>query len=186
MNDDSIAAITRAWVDSVVVELNLCPFARREMVQNRVRYTVTAVDSEQDLLAVLEAELDWLGQNDPKATTLLIHPRVLQDFADYNQFLQQADDLLREKGLEGVYQIASFHPGYQFDNTARDAAENYTNRSPFPMLHILNEASLETALDIYPDSEQIPQRNISLLQRLGQSRMKAMLQSCFDRVMEKY
>lgn len=179
MKDNSIAAITRAWVNSVVVGLNLCPFAGREMARDRVRFAVTAADSEQGLLTELEAELDLLARIDSIETTLLIHPGVLQDFTDYNQFLELAEDLLRDKDLEGVYQIASFHPDYQFSQTTRDAAENYTNRSPFPMLHIIDEESLEIVLGNYPDSAQIPQRNIWLLRSLGQARMKAMLGSCF-------
>ena len=180
MNNNQIVSITRAWVNSVVVELNLCPFAKREVEKDRVRFAVTAADSEESLLAELEAELDLLDKDDSVETALLIHPGVLQDFTDYNQFLQLAEELLRLKGFEGIYQVASFHPSYQFSQTARDDAENYSNRSPFPMLHIIDEESLEAALDSYPDSEQIPQNNIRLLQSLGQVRMETMLQFCFD------
>ena len=180
MDDKQIISATRAWVDTVVTGLNLCPFAKREVVNERVRFAVTAADSEESLLAELAAELDLLGTQDSIATTLLIHPNILQDFADYNQFLQLAEELLRLKDLEGIYQIASFHPAYQFAGTAADYVENYSNRSPFPMLHIINEASMEAALDSYPDSDVIPQRNIQLLKSLGHARMEAMLQSCFD------
>ncbi len=180
MNHKLIVSITRAWVNSVVVGLNLCPFAKRELVNDRVRFAVTTADSEESLLAELDAELDLLDKDDSVETTLLIHPNVLQDFADYNQFLQLAEDLLRLKGFEGLYQVASFHPAYQFGQTAVDDAENYPNRSPFPMLHIIDEQSLEAAVDSCPDAEQIPQRNIRLLQSLGQARMEAMLQSCFE------
>jgi uncharacterized protein len=180
MDDKQIISATRTWVDIVVTGLNLCPFAKREITKERVRIAVTPADSEESLLQELAAELDFLGTQDSIATTLLIHPDVLQDFADYNQFLQLAEDLLRLKELEGIYQIASFHPAYQFAGAAADDVENYSNRSPFPMLHIINEASLEAALDSYPDFELIPQRNIQLLKSLGQDRMEAMLKSCFD------
>jgi hypothetical protein len=111
-------------------------------------------------------------------TTLLIHPKVLQDFYDYNQFLNYADDLLVEMGLEGVYQVASFHPDYQFSDTASDAAENYTNRSPYPLLHLLREASLERAIADTPDAAEIPARNINLMNSIGQDKLKALIQGC--------
>ncbi len=174
-----VVATTQAWVRDVVVGLNLCPFAKRELVLDRVRFAVTAATDEESLLLALLRELELLERDTTVATTLLIHPDTLQDFDDYNQFLQLADELLREQYLEGVYQIASFHPDYQFADTALNAAENYTNRSPYPMLHIINEASLQTALETYPDAASIPNTNIALLKHLGQAKMEALLLACF-------
>ena len=111
-------------------------------------------------------------------TTLLIHPAVLSDFLDFNDFLGQADELLRRSGLEGVFQLASFHPHYQFAGTAPEDAENYTNRSPYPVLHLLREASLEAAIERYPDTADIPERNIERMESLGSARLKALLDDC--------
>ena len=159
--------------------MNLCPFAKREWVQNRVRFAVTRATTEAQLLMALQAELELL-QSDPSIeTTLLIHAGVLQDFDDYNQFLNYADGLLVEMRLEGVYQVASFHPRYQFSGTDPDDAENYTNRSPYPLLHLLREESLERAISEFADVEQVPTRNIELMNSLGQEKLQALLQACF-------
>jgi len=139
MESEAIAFVMRRWVEDLVVGLNLCPFAGRELVRNRVRFVVTEATTEEQLLAALETELALLNNDPAVETTLLIHPDVLQDFFDYNQFLDTADQLLVHTELEGVYQVASFHPDYQFAGTAAYDAENFTNRSPYPMLHILRE-----------------------------------------------
>jgi len=169
---DKIIQFTQQWVESFVVELNLCPFAKRELINNRVRFSVTEAITEEQLLETLQIELELLNNNTLIETTLLIHPRVLQDFYDYNQFLNFADSLLLEMELVGVYQIASFHPDYQFSDTNPEDVENYTNRSPFPMLHILREESLEKAIDNYPDVDQIPSRNIELINSLGADKLE--------------
>ena len=158
LQEEKIVRAVRQWVESVVVDMNLCPFAKRELVQDRVRFAVAEVLSEEQLLSVLQAELELLGADPSIETTLLIHPDVLQDFYDYNQFLGDADRLLVQMQLDGIYQIASFHPDYQFGDTAPDDVENYTNRSPYPMLHLIREESLERAIASYPDVEQIPVR----------------------------
>ena len=176
---DAITASVRHWVESVVVDLNLCPFAGRELRQERIRFVVTSSTSEAELLASLQAELEWLDTHPAIETTLLIHPQVLQDFDDYNQFLETADDLLNALGVDGMYQLASFHPHYQFAETATDDVENYTNRSPYPMLHLLREQSLERSIASYPDTDQIPLRNIALMKRLGVARLKQLLRACF-------
>ena len=179
VNPDAITASVRHWVETVVVDLNLCPFAGRELRQERIRFVVTPSTSEAELLASLQAELEWLDTHPAIETTLLIHPQVLQDFDDYNQFLETADDLLSEMGVDGMYQLASFHPHYQFAETAPDDVENYTNRSPHPMLHLLREQSLERSIASYPDTDQIPLRNIALMKRLGVARLKQLLRACF-------
>jgi hypothetical protein len=178
VEDEKIAGSVRRWVEALVVDLNLCPFAKRELVKNRIRFSVTEATTEEQLLIALHAEMEVLNQDSSVETTLLIHPKVLQDFYDYNQFLNYADDLLVEMGLEGVYQVASFHPDYQFSDTASDAAENYTNRSPYPLLHLLREASLERAIADSPDAAEIPARNINLMNSLGQDKLKALIQGC--------
>jgi len=169
---------TRAWIERVVVAKNLCPFAKRELEQDRVRFVTTQATDEEQLLHALHAELVLLDEQPEVETTLLIHPDVLQDFAAYNQFLNLADELLAEMDWEGVYQIASFHPRYQFGGTDQDDAENYSNRSPFPMLHLLREDRIELAIASYPDVAQIPVRNIALLRGIGEAQLKALLNDC--------
>jgi len=179
VEDKKLVLPTRQWVETFVVGMNLCPFAKREMVKNRVRFATTTSSTAAQLLEALQVELELLSSDPSIETTLLIHANVLQDFHDYNRFLNDAENLLAVMGLEGVYQIASFHPGYQFDGTAPDDAENYTNRSPYPMLHLLREASLERAIANYPEVDQIPVHNIALMNRLGQNRLQALLNACF-------
>ena len=176
---DAIVAAVRRWVQTVVVDLNLCPFAGRELRSGSVRFAVSPATTQAQLLASLQTELERLDTHPAVETTLLIHPEVLQDFGDYNQFLETADELLASTGMEGVYQIAGFHPHYQFADTAPDDVENYTNRSPYPMLHLLREKSLERSIGAYPDTQQIPLRNIALMKRLGAARLKQLLQACF-------
>jgi hypothetical protein len=167
-------------VEDLVVELNLCPFAGRELVRDRIRFVVTESVTEAQLLVALNAELQLLKDDATIETTLLIHPDVLQDFLDYNQFLDKADQLLVQTGLEGVYQVASFHPDYQFAGTADDDAENYTNRSPYPLLHILREESLTRSIHAYPDVDEIPARNIEKMDELGIEKLQALIQRCYD------
>lgn len=178
--DEKTVQPVRQWVETLVVGMNLCPFAKREMVKNRVRFATTTSTTEEQLLIALQAELKLLNTDPSVETTLLIHPRVLQDFSDYNQFLSHADNLLVEMGLEGIYQIASFHPGYQFDGTKPDDPGSYTNRSPYPMLHLIREASLERVIADYPEVDQIPMRNIALMNGLGQDKLQALLRSCLN------
>jgi len=173
-NDDRVLAVRR-WVESVVIEFSLCPFAKRELIANRVRFVVTDASSEADLLESLESELELLGCTPSIETTLLIHPNVLTDFLDYNQFLDDADRLLVQMQLEGVYQIASFHPDYQFAGTEADDAENFTNRSPYPILHLLREESLANAIARTADVDQIPLRNIETMKQKGTETLRSVL-----------
>jgi uncharacterized protein len=165
-----ILAATRLWIDRAVIGLNLCPFAKPVYSREQIRYVVTPATSEDELLSALEAELHFLVAADPAAveTTLLIHPRVLGDFLDYNDFLSLADDLLERLDLEGVIQIASFHPLYQFAGTSADDPTNRTNRSPFPLLHLLREASVTKAVAAFPEASEIYERNIETMRRLGE------------------
>lgn len=170
-NNDEVIRSVQNWVESFVVDLNLCPFAKSVLADSRVRFTVAGAATEEQLLTALQVELELLSRDPSIETTLLIHPGVLQDFYDYNQFLDSADQLLLQLKLEGIYQVASFHPDYQFGGTAPDDVENYTNRSPYPVLHLIREASLERALAEFPDADQIPSRNIALMKSLGQDRL---------------
>ena len=180
VNHEQAVQSVRRWVETLVVGMNLCPFAKRELAKNSVRFASTTSITEEQLLMALQTELELLDADPSVETTLLVHPGVLQDFYDYNRFLSYADSLLVEMGLEGIYQIASFHPEYQFDGTRRNDAENYTNRSPYPLLHLIREASLDRAIANYPEVDQIPVRNIALMKRLGEDRLKALLRSCLN------
>ena len=175
METSRIEKATRQWLEEVVIGLNLCPFARKELVNNRIRFVVSAAVSEDALLLALQEELRFLHEHPDTETTLLVHPQTLVDFADYNEFLAAADGLLEVLELDGVFQIASFHPDYRFAGTGPDDAENYTNRSPFPMLHLLREASVERAVDAHPDPDAIPERNIALMQALGTDALRQRL-----------
>jgi hypothetical protein len=169
MNHQSIIDATRRWIASIVIELNLCPFAQRVFEANTIRYIVSDAQDETSLLRQLAQELKNLAAAPISTveTTLLIHPHVLLNFMDYNEFLGPAEQLIEDLGLEGAVQIASFHPEYQFADTDPDAVENYTNRSPYPMLHLLREESI-TAIAASPDELlEIPHRNIDTLRRLG-------------------
>ena len=181
-DNNQVAAAVRQWVDTVVVGLNLCPFAKRELDKDRARFVISDAITEQGLLVDLEAELDLLEKDASIATTLLIHPRVLETFYEYNQFLNYAEGLLQQMELDGVYQIASFHPDYQFGGTEPDDAENYTNRSPYPLLHLLREENLDRVLESTEYAEQIPIRNIKLMNSMGTTELSALLKACLDLV----
>ncbi len=185
MEDNEIVAPVRQWVESLIVGMNLCPFAKRELVKNRVRFAVTNAATDDELMTAVQAELELLDRDASVETTLLIHPKVLQDFDDYNQFLNFADRFLAQLRFGGVYQIASFHPDYQFNGTDPDDAENYTNRSPYPMLHLIREESLERVIADYPDVDKIPTRNIALMNSLGQDKLQELIQTCFDNPNQK-
>jgi len=162
-------ATTRDWLEKVVIGLNLCPFAKAVHVQDRIRYRVSDATTTDALRATLREELEHLAAADPETceTTLLIHPHVLEDFFDYNDFLSVAERTVKKLKLDGVLQVASFHPQYQFADAAPDSIENYTNRSPWPMLHLLRESSIERAIDSVPDAADIYTRNIATLRRIG-------------------
>ncbi len=175
MQKNEIVEDVRRWLESFIIELNLCPFAKRELVKDRIRFSVSSAESSAQLLAILLEELQFLESNAEVETTLLIHPNVLQEFDDYNQFLDLADGLIVQEGYSGIFQIASFHPQYRFAETV-DEAENYSNRSPYPLLHILREASVAREVASYPDISAIPQQNIQLLRKLGVAKLRSLLQ----------
>ena len=169
MNDDDVIAATREWLEKAVIGLNLCPFAKAVHVKNQVRFVVSSAPHLDGLLEDLDRELDFLAAADPEEidTTLLIHPTLLPDFLDFNDFLQLAEAAVDEHELDGVIQIASFHPQFQFEGTEPDDMGNYTNRAPFPILHLLREASIERAVVAFPEAEMIYERNIETLKALG-------------------
>jgi hypothetical protein len=166
---DRVIADTRRWLERAVIGLNLCPFAKAAYLQQRVHIAVSAATTPEQLLEELARELEDLRDADPavRETSLLVHPQVLTDFLDYNDFLDTADAALEALELDGVIQVASFHPDYQFDGTAPGDAENNSNRSPWPLLHLLREASVEQAVASHPDIAAIPVRNVATLRELG-------------------
>ena len=168
-DDEAVIARTRAWVVQAVIGLDLCPFAKAAQARGQVRYVVSEATDADGLLGSLEEELHRLAATDAGAleTTLLIHPRVMNDFLDYNDFLAAADAAVEALGYRGVLQVASFHPQYQFDGTEAGDISNATNRSPYPTLHLLREASVERAVEAFGDTDEIYRKNIRTLQRLG-------------------
>ena len=170
---------TRLWLERAVIGLNLCPFAKAVHTKRQIRYVVSAADSEEALLADLMHELQLLASADPGdiETTLLIHPRVLTDFLDYNDFLDLADAAVEELGLDGFLQVASFHPDYRFADTDADDIGNYSNRAPFPTLHLLREESVDKAVAAFPDAERIYETNIETLRKLGHAGWNALWKS---------
>ncbi len=167
--DGPYIAATTEWLERAVIGLNLCPFARAPHVQGKVRMRVSQARDTDALLNDLCGELQSLNALTAEEceTGLLIHPFVLTDFLDYNDFLDVADAGVQTLGLEGEWQVASFHPHYQFADTAADDIENFSNRSPFPTLHLLRESSIERAMEVMSDTDAIYRRNIETLQRLG-------------------
>ncbi len=173
-------AETRAWVERAVIGLNLCPFARAVQVKGQVRYVLSAARDTDTLFDELLREMQHLVDTDPAQTdtTLLVHPQVLTDFTDYNDFLDVADAALRSLGLEGVLQVASFHPQYQFAGTEASDVTNATNRSPHPTLHLLREASIDRAVAAFPEADVIYERNLRTLKTLGAEGWAALQAQC--------
>ncbi|HEY1090096.1 MAG TPA: DUF1415 domain-containing protein [Burkholderiaceae bacterium] len=176
MNVEQVQAETQAWLEKAVIGLNLCPFAKSVHVNQRLRYVVSAATTPEDLLKELAHELLALNRADPDEieTTLIIHPLVLTDFLDFNDFLGAADALVEELELDGELQLASFHPDYQFAGTELDDIGNYTNRSPYPTLHILRETSIEKAVIAMPDTDAIYENNLRTLEGLGLAGWRAL------------
>ena len=174
-NTDILCAM-RYWVDKAVIGLNLCPFAKAVQLKAQVRYVVSDARTADALLSDLKAELEFLRGTPPEQTdnTLLIHPHVLGEFFDFQTFLPRADAVLKKSHLVGEIQIASFHPHYQFADAEPDAISNYTNRAPFAMLHLLREASVEKAVEAFPEAETIFEENIKTLEKLGHAGWKAL------------
>lgn len=168
-DDDQIIAATRNWLEKAVIGLNLCPFAKAVYVKQQVRYVVSNAATPEALLATLMDEMQNLSDADPEAvdTTLLIHPFVLDDFLDFNEFLDVADAAVEDMQLDGELQIASFHPQYQFADTDVNDITNYTNRAPYPILQLLREESIDRAVEAFPEAEDIFEKNMETMEKLG-------------------
>lgn len=166
---DVVVAATRRWLEKAVIGLNLCPFAKSVYIKDQVRFVVSTADSSDALQADLAAELMKLKETDAAEvdTVLLIHPYVLNDFLDFNDFLEIVDMTVEALGLQGEIQVANFHPGYQFADASPDDISNYTNRAPYPTLHLLRESSIDRAVEAFPDAADIFERNIETMRRLG-------------------
>ena len=169
VDETEALAATRRWLECAVIGLNLCPFAKAVYVKQQVRFVFSDATTTEALLEQLAEELVLLRDTPAEQvdTTLIVHPFVLQDFYDYNDFLENADAAVATLDLEGVLQVASFHPQYQFAGSAPDDIENFTNRSPYPTLHLLREDSVERAVEAFPDPDVIVERNIETLRKLG-------------------
>jgi hypothetical protein len=168
-DDAAVIAATRAWLDKAVIGLNLCPFAKAVYVKEQVRYVVSPARTPEALLEQLMDELQRLSDTPAEQvdTTLLIHPFVLTAFDDFNEFLDVADTAVEDMQLAGELQVASFHPQYQFAGTEPDDISNFTNRAPYPTLHLLREDSIDRAVAAFPEAEAIYERNIETLEALG-------------------
>ena len=167
--DETVIAGMQAWLEKAVIGLNLCPFAKAVQVKRQIRYVVSHASTEEALIEDLLHELQLLASADPGdiETTLLVHPNVLTDFLDYNDFLDIADAAVEELELDGVLQVASFHPHYQFADSHPDDMGNFSNRAPYPTLHLLREESVEKAVAAFPEAEKIFETNIATLEKLG-------------------
>ena len=167
---------TKRWLERAVIGLNLCPFAKAVHVKGQIRYVVSAATTPEALADELQSELEFLAEASPELidTTLVIHPHALTDFLDFNDFLEVADGIVDELELDGILQVASFHPQFQFEGTEPDDITNYTNRAPYPTLHLLREDSVERAVAAFPDELAIAETNIGTLEKLGLAGWKAL------------
>ena len=177
-NDQRIISQTKEWVNNVIVAHNYCPFAKREVDKGSIRYRVIHDTEFNSLLESVMQECVWLDQNEETETTLIIFPSNLNEFNSFLDCLALTEDLLVSQGYEGTYQIASFHPDYCFQGAEENDPANYTNRSPYPMFHIIREASVKVALENHPAPDSIPERNIEYAREQGIDKMKALLDKC--------
>ncbi len=174
-----VETAVRHWLETIVIGLNLCPFAARPFRGGQVRIQVSSASTELELLTELQLELTHLDQTPATEveTTIIAVPQMLEDFLDYNDFLEKVDELLDRFEWSGEYQVASFHPQYQFAGTQADDAENFTNRSPVPLLHILREDRVEAAIESHPDPEGIPRANIQRMRALTAAQRRALFKT---------
>ena len=180
MPDDKIIESVKYWLEATIIGFNFCPFAKKELLNNSVHYEVVDERNIEEQLMALTHEFDRLNKQPEIETTLVILPVGLESFFDYLDFLQAATDLSVDLGYVGQYQLASFHPDYCFEDVQQDDVSNYTNRSPFPVIHILREASLEKVLARYPEPEGIPLRNIEVAREKGSEVFEGILGRCVD------
>lgn len=180
LTEELVTEQTKAWVRSFIVGMNVCPFAQREVERGSVRYVVVRSKLSSVALEELMAEVDYLDQHPEVETTLIIFPTLFSEFIQYLDFVDAAEALMFEQGCEGVYQLATFHPKYCFAGAEQEDVSNYTNRSPYPMLHIIREASLEKAIEFYGDTSAIPERNIELMENTGKAALAKLMQQCMS------
>ncbi len=178
MNQDKYITATRLWIEKTIIGYNFCPFARKPFNDDVIHYEVVDDKNTQEQLHSIVNEFHRLDQNNQIETTVIIFPTGLESYFDYLDFLDIANNLLYEEGYEGVYQLASFHPDYSFSDVDQDDASNYTNRSPFPLIHVIREASLEAVLSRYKNAEQIPEDNIQLAREKGRAVFEDILSDC--------
>lgn len=177
----SVIEQTQAWLNQVIIAYNICPFARAVAEKNLIHYQVDEAITVVENLTTLIAQAEYLDQHDDDVeTSLLIYPQQFAEFEDFVDYVALADELLIMQGYEGIYQLASFHPQYCFAEADSQDAANYTNRSPYPMLHLIRECSIESALQHFPHPESIPERNITLTRQLGLAKMQALLAACIN------
>ncbi|TQV88201.1 DUF1415 domain-containing protein [Aliikangiella coralliicola] len=167
MDESKIVNSVKYWIEKTIIGFNFCPFAKREFDQNRIHYELVDDRNTEEQLHSLVNEFQRLDDNQDIETTIMVFPIGLESFFDYLDFLEMANQLLADQDYEGIYQLASFHPDYCFDDVKQNAPSNYTNRSPYPLIHILREASLEKVLEKYPNPEDIPEKNIALAEETG-------------------
>ena len=177
-NKENVVAQTKKWIVDVVVGCNFCPFAGREVKRGTIAYEVLENASAATVLTAFEAALKKMGASPEIETTFLILPQGFGRFSDYLKLVSSAENLLKKKGYEGIYQVASFHPQYLFAGSLPNDPSNYTNRSPYPMLHLLREESVSRAVDSYPDTHKIPEKNVAFAKQKGLAYMQALLAAC--------
>lgn len=176
---DSYKTATEKWLKSIVIAHNLCPFAKQTLNRNSIRFSTVDDTKTEDCLFQLINECRKLDTDETIETTLLIYSTAFTNFGDYLDFVDYAEILLTQQGYRGIYQLASFHPDYCFEGDEVDDPANYTNRSPYPMLHLLRESSIEKALEKFPNPENIPEHNIALTRNLGLAKMRELLAACY-------
>jgi len=180
LQDQHWIETTQAWLKTIIIEYSICPFAKREMQRGSIFYAVSHERKLKTCLQLLLQECERLNTDANIETSLLIYAGAFNLFDDYLDFLAMAEDLLIDEGYEGIYQLASFHPDYNFNESDGEDPANYTNRSPYPMLHLLRETSIDNAVNTYPDTDTIPERNMAVTRQLGLAKLQGLLAACYS------
>jgi hypothetical protein len=176
MDNQKIIKTVKNWIEQFIIGYNICPFARKVFITERIKYVVNSSTDDEIILQAFLQELQWLNTTPAKKidTTLFILTNAFPDFDHYLNFIYVIETMIEQLNYEGIYQVATFHPIYQFDGTQLTDAENFTNRSPFPIIHILREESVEKAIENYPNPEEIPKRNIALMNEMGVEKLRTL------------
>lgn len=175
MDNSQVIKTVQNWVEEFIIGYNICPFAKKVFVTLRIKYILNTSTNDEQILQAFLKELQWLSTTDSKEidTTLFILTNAFLDFEHYLNFIHIIEVMIEQLDYEGVFQVATFHPNYQFEGTQPTDAENFTNRAPFPIIHILREESVEKAIENYPNPEAIPERNIDLMNKMGAEKLNA-------------